>query len=128
MGIARGVINRYGFNSHGVDAVGEQLMAYQKLREVEAWRPQGLLAVNLGKNKNSEDAAADYSLGVAKLGQFADFLVINVSSPNTQGALAYSVAHRVCCPHNCSSGSWVCRRLAIRTGGIAPPLILLPCV
>jgi len=39
-----------------------------------------------GKNKDSDDAAADYSLGVAKLGRHADFLVINVSSPNTQGA------------------------------------------
>lgn len=48
--------------------------------------PSGLLAVNLGKNKESEDAAADYALGVAKLGCHADFLVINVSSPNTQGA------------------------------------------
>ena len=48
--------------------------------------PLGLLAVNLGKNKESEDAAADYALGVAKLGCHADFLVINVSSPNTQGA------------------------------------------
>ncbi len=47
----------------------------------------GLLAVNLGKNKESEDAAADYSLGAAKLGGHADFLVINVSSPNTQGLL-----------------------------------------
>lgn len=46
-----------------------------------------------GKNKDSDDAAADYSLGVAKLGRHADFLVINVSSPNTQGALRRPVAH-----------------------------------
>lgn len=51
----------------------------------EAHRTAGLLAVNLGKNKLSEDAAADYSLGVSKLAPYADFLVINVSSPNTQG-------------------------------------------
>ena len=39
-----------------------------------------------GKNKTSEDAAADYSLGVSKLGGYADYLVINVSSPNTPGS------------------------------------------
>jgi dihydroorotate dehydrogenase len=39
----------------------------------------------IGKNKTSEDAAADYSLGVSKLGPYADYLVINVSSPNTPG-------------------------------------------
>ncbi len=47
--------------------------------------------MNLGKNKESEDAAGDYSLGVAKLGRHADFLVINVSSPNTQGGMLNSV-------------------------------------
>ncbi len=41
-----------------------------------------------GKNKTSEDAAADYSLGVSKLGAYADYLVINVSSPNTPGDMS----------------------------------------
>lgn len=65
-----------------------------------------MLAVNLGKNKESEDAAADYCLGASKLAQFADFLVINVSSPNTQGAPApphlSAVSHR-CALHQLSS-------------------------
>ena len=42
--------------------------------------------MNLGKNKTSEDAAADYSYGCLKLASTADYLVINVSSPNTPGA------------------------------------------
>ena len=42
-------------------------------------------ALGAGKNKTSEDAAADYCLGVSKLGPYADYLVINVSSPNTPG-------------------------------------------
>ena len=46
------------------------------------------LASNTGKNKTSEDAAADYSLGVSKLGAYADYLVINVSSPNTPGDIS----------------------------------------
>lgn len=45
-----------------------------------------LLGVNLGKNKNSpEDSVDDYIKGVERLGQYADFVVINVSSPNTPG-------------------------------------------
>ncbi|XP_017700599.1 dihydroorotate dehydrogenase (quinone), mitochondrial-like isoform X2 [Phoenix dactylifera] len=45
----------------------------------------GILGVNLGKNKTSEDAAADYVQGVHTLSQYADYLVINISSPNTPG-------------------------------------------
>lgn len=41
--------------------------------------------MNLGKNKESEDAAADYAMGVRKLGHYADILVVNISSPNTPG-------------------------------------------
>jgi dihydroorotate dehydrogenase len=44
-----------------------------------------LLGVNLGKNKVSSDAVADYIDGVKSLGPFADYIVINVSSPNTPG-------------------------------------------
>lgn len=43
------------------------------------------LGINLGKNKLSQDAASDYSEGVRALGQLADYLVVNVSSPNTPG-------------------------------------------
>jgi dihydroorotate dehydrogenase len=49
------------------------------------WVFPGVLAVNLGKNKLSENAADDYALGLMKLGKYADFVVINVSSPNTPG-------------------------------------------
>lgn len=47
-----------------------------------AGRPLG---INLGKNKASADAAADYAKGVRVLGPLADYLVVNVSSPNTPG-------------------------------------------
>ena len=93
----RAVINRYGFNSDGVDAVGERLTGFRERAAAEPWRAPGLVGVNLGKNKTSEDAAADYALGVAKLGKHADFLVINVSSPNTQGAVTCLDSHPLPC-------------------------------
>lgn len=45
----------------------------------------GILGINLGKNKDSLDAANDYVQGVRLFGELADFLVINISSPNTSG-------------------------------------------
>jgi len=48
----------------------------------------GVLGVNLGKNKTSEDASGDYVMGVEQLGPYADYIVVNVSSPNTPGLRA----------------------------------------
>ncbi len=50
-----------------------------------------MLGINLGKNKTSLDAIGDYVLGVQKFGALADYLVINVSSPNTPGRDGYCV-------------------------------------
>ena len=50
--------------------------------------PDGLLGVNLGKNKTSPDPINDYVKGVTKFGDVADYLVINISSPNTPGLRA----------------------------------------
>ena len=87
--IRRAVINRYGFNSDGVDAVRERLQALRKSQTQRgAAFPPGILGVNLGKNKESQDAAADYVVGVNKLAPYADYLVINISSPNTPGLRA----------------------------------------
>ncbi|XP_055992599.1 dihydroorotate dehydrogenase (quinone), mitochondrial [Sorex fumeus] len=78
------VINRYGFNSHGLEVVERRLRArqQQQARLTEDGLPLG---INLGKNKTSEDAASDYAEGVRVLGHLADYLVVNVSSPNTAG-------------------------------------------
>jgi len=80
-----GIINRYGFNSQGVEAVRGTLAARATSR-----RAAGLLGVNLGKNKttSAEDAAADYAVGIKELSEFADYLVVNISSPNTPGLRA----------------------------------------
>lgn len=71
------VINRYGFNSKGHQA------AYDNLKEIH--KNEVVVGINLGKNKTSPDAVQDYVQGVKVLGPFADYLVINVSSPNTPG-------------------------------------------
>ena len=73
------VINRYGFNSEGIDAVAARLVRRAR---------RGVLGVNLGKNKETVDAAEDYAAGAAALARFADYLVVNVSSPNTPGLRA----------------------------------------
>lgn len=52
-----------------------------------------MLGINLGKNKCTADAAEDYVQGVRALGRYADYLVINISSPNTPGLRALQVNH-----------------------------------
>ncbi|MBC8338187.1 MAG: quinone-dependent dihydroorotate dehydrogenase [Rhodospirillales bacterium] len=76
----RAVINRMGFNGDGMDAVLGNLPPHA--------RRSGPVGVNLGKNKTSEDAAADYAAGVRAFAGVADYLVVNVSSPNTPGLRA----------------------------------------
>ncbi len=70
------VINRMGFNSTGFDTVADRLS-----RRVRA----GIVGVNLGKNRDSLDAAADYEHGIRRMAGLADYLVVNISSPNTPG-------------------------------------------
>ncbi len=72
----RGVINRYGFNNHGHAPA---------LARLSAWRGDGVVGVNVGANKDSNDRVADYVAGVAAFADVARYLTINVSSPNTPG-------------------------------------------
>lgn len=75
----QGIINRYGFNSEGLDVV------QGRLKDVRSGNFGGVLGVNLGKNKLSENAVGDYKQGIEALGPYCDYLVINISSPNTPG-------------------------------------------
>uniref|UniRef100_A0A671TQN6 Dihydroorotate dehydrogenase (quinone), mitochondrial n=1 Tax=Sparus aurata TaxID=8175 RepID=A0A671TQN6_SPAAU len=78
------IINRYGFNSCGLLDAQQRLKAREGIQEQQS--KAGLpLGINLGKNKLSQDAGADYLEGVRVLGPLADYLVVNVSSPNTPG-------------------------------------------
>jgi dihydroorotate dehydrogenase len=70
------IINRMGFNSGGLDAV---------IGRLSRPRRNGIIGVNLGKNRESNDAAADYAEGICRTAKLADYLVINISSPNTAG-------------------------------------------
>jgi dihydroorotate dehydrogenase len=79
----RAVINRYGFNSVGLDAFRANIELARRARVP--------LGINLGKNKDTpaEQAADDYARGVERVGRgLGDYLVVNVSSPNTPGLRA----------------------------------------
>ncbi len=71
------VINRFGFNSEGLDAMVARLKA-------RAGRP-GVVAVNIGANKESIDRVGDFAVSTEALVGLVDFLTVNVSSPNTPG-------------------------------------------
>lgn len=77
----KAVINRYGFNSHGHHAVQTRLEQQFLVRG----HPPGILGINLGKNKTSDNAVGDYVKGVQCFSGLGDYLVVNVSSPNTPG-------------------------------------------
>jgi dihydroorotate dehydrogenase len=73
---AEGVINRLGFNNEGQAAVRQRLRGQ---------RIGAVLGVNIGANKDSADFVADYVLGVKRFADVADYLTVNISSPNTPG-------------------------------------------
>jgi dihydroorotate dehydrogenase len=76
----RAVINRMGFNNQGQGAALARLAARK--------RGKGLVGVNIGANKDSIDRIVDYSAGVAAMTGVADYLTVNISSPNTPGLRA----------------------------------------
>lgn len=110
----RAIINRYGFNSDGLDVVHNRLrMAFNK-------RP-GIIGLNLGKNKLSENAASDYIQGVQKLANLCDYLVVNVSSPNTPGLRALQSKAEL---SKLLSAVKDARNRAVPTPSAGPPLLL----
>ncbi|WP_394251926.1 quinone-dependent dihydroorotate dehydrogenase [Arthrobacter pityocampae] len=82
----RAVINRMGFNNDGAAAVAPRLRAARRrLARRYASRPLPVVGVNIGKTKKVDlvDAVADYLVSAEQLAPVADYLVVNVSSPNT---------------------------------------------
>jgi dihydroorotate dehydrogenase len=73
------VINRLGFNNDGVDVLVANVS--------KARRKQGLLGINIGKNKDTanEDALDDYAYCLERVYPLADYVTVNISSPNTAG-------------------------------------------
>ena len=86
----RAVINRLGFNN-----LGHAAMAANVRRARATIRRRGVLGINLGANKDSADPIADYVLGVQTFGPLADYLVVNVSSPNTPGLREWQARGRL---------------------------------
>jgi dihydroorotate dehydrogenase len=70
------IINRLGFNNDGQQAAFTRLMKQ---------RPQGIVGVNIGANRDSEDRIADYVTGIERMGPVASYFTVNISSPNTPG-------------------------------------------
>lgn len=83
----RAVINRMGFNNDGAAAVAPRLAAARAILHRRFGAVPPVIGVNIGKTKTTDlkDAAADYVMSTAKLSASADYLVVNVSSPNTPG-------------------------------------------
>ena len=79
--IDQALINRMGFNNHGASVVAARLELWQHTHG----QPQVPLGINLGKSKITPlaDAPQDYLSSLAKLWQYGDYFVLNVSSPNT---------------------------------------------
>lgn len=75
------IINRMGFNNHGVDAFVANVQASRFYRNKE-----GILGLNIGKNADTsiENAADDYLLCLEKVYPYADYVTVNISSPNTK--------------------------------------------
>ncbi|CAH1386626.1 quinone-dependent dihydroorotate dehydrogenase [Candidatus Nitrotoga sp. M5] len=74
---AQGIINRMGFNNHGVDAL---------IENVKRADYRGILGINIGKNFDTpiEHAATDYLTGLRRVYTYASYVAINISSPNTK--------------------------------------------
>ncbi|MGI9354199.1 MAG: quinone-dependent dihydroorotate dehydrogenase [Rhizobiaceae bacterium] len=77
------VINRFGFNSVGHDAAKARLLARKQ---------RGIVGANIGANKDSEDFAADYVIGIHAFDGIANYMTANISSPNTPGLRGLQLA------------------------------------
>ena len=75
----KAVINRMGFNNAGADAALERL---------EQRKRSGILGINIGANKDSADRIVDYAVMTKLMAPYADYLTVNISSPNTPGLRA----------------------------------------
>jgi len=71
----KALINRLGFNNHGSEIISKRLSENI---------PEGFLGINIGPNKDSIDRLNDYLIGLKTFHQVADYITINISSPNTE--------------------------------------------
>ncbi|MBZ9716807.1 quinone-dependent dihydroorotate dehydrogenase [Mesorhizobium sp. AD1-1] len=103
------VINRLGFNNEG-HAAAEKRLAARKGRG-------GIVGVNIGANKDSSDRIGDYERGAARLAQYASYLTVNISSPNTPGLRNMQAREQL--------GELLSRVMAARAAATARPPVFL---
>jgi len=70
------LINRLGFNNDGIDIIKKRIISEKK---------KGILGVNIGPNKDTQDQKKDFCVGLKNFSDIADYITINISSPNTEG-------------------------------------------
>lgn len=83
---AKAIINRMGFNNDGVD---------QLIENVKAAKFKGILGINIGKNADTpvEDAVSDYLICLEKVYNYASYITVNISSPNTKNLRGLQSGH-----------------------------------
>jgi dihydroorotate dehydrogenase len=80
------LINRLGFNNHGAEIVKDRIKRNKKL---------GLLGINIGPNKDSSDRLNDYLIGLKTFYDAADYITINISSPNTENLRTFHEGNKL---------------------------------
>ena len=83
----RGAINRFGFNNRGVDALVARVARHGTL--------PAPLGINIGINKDGADPEADYPFLVSRVAPHADYVALNISSPNTPGLRSLQSGERI---------------------------------
>jgi dihydroorotate dehydrogenase len=80
------LINRLGFNNHGAEIVKDRIKRNKKL---------GLLGINIGPNKDSSDRLNDYLIGLKTFYDDADYITVNISSPNTENLRTFHEGNKL---------------------------------
>ena len=80
------LINRLGFNNHGAEIVKDRIKRNKKL---------GLLGINIGPNKDSSNRLNDYLIGLKTFYDYADYITINISSPNTENLRSFHEGNKL---------------------------------
>jgi len=80
------LINRLGFNNHGAEIVKDRIKRNKKL---------GLLGINIGPNRDSSDRLNDYLIGLKTFYDDADYITINISSPNTENLRTFHEGNKL---------------------------------
>ena len=70
------LINRLGFNNDGMEAIKSRIISHKK---------KGILGINIGPNKETKNQKNDFCLGLKNFFDVADYITVNISSPNTEG-------------------------------------------